>query len=144
MNEIKDQIYSTVINDSTFITLTGSTATDRRLYYFYPQKQISEALPWVTYNFSSGGIDPDEIGCQQIPDRVLNFDIFAINARLISDIFTLLIELFDKLEINTTSYRIMQTRYLADNDLIERRDNLKTLYHKNVTFNMSTVLEKTI
>lgn len=144
MNEIKDSIYSTVINDATFISLTGSTASDRRLYFFFPPKQVNESLPWVTYNFSSGGIDADEIGCQQIPDRILNLDIFATNARLISDIFTRFIELFDKQELNTTSYRIMIIRYQADNDLVERKDNLSTLYHKNITFNMSTVLEKTI
>lgn len=144
MNEIKESIYLTVINDATFISLTGSTSSDRRLYFFFPPKQVSENLPWVTYKFSSGGIDPDEIGCQQIPDRVLNFDIFSIDAELISDVFTRFKELFDKQELNTTSYRIMIVRYQADNDLVERRDNLSTLYHKNVTFNMSTVLEKTI
>lgn len=142
MNEIRDSIYSTIINDATFISLTSSTATDRRLYYFFPVKEIAETTPWVTYNMSTSGIEPEEVSDVQIPDRLLNLDIYAINARLISDIFTRFIELFDKQEINTTSYRIMFARYQSDNDLVERRDNLATLYHKNVTFNLGKVLEK--
>lgn len=142
MNEIKESIYSTITSDATFISLTGATATDKRLYYQYPIDQIDESNPWITYYFNGAGRPGSEVGDIQIPDRSMIIDIYSTDALLISDIFGRLIELFDKTEIETANYRIMRVRYESDNDLVEEQSDLNNLYRKNILFSFNDILVK--
>lgn len=140
MKDIKTTIYSTITDDATFKTLTGATATDKRLYQQFPPDQIDESNPWVTYRTttSSPVLDTGEI---TDPDLVFVFDIWGIDADAIEDVFDRIQVLLDRQRFNTTDHDVLYTRLDAFNDLAEVQPDLATIYHRNVRYLMVGVFQ---
>ena len=140
--EIKTEIYTLITDDAIFQTLTGATADDKRLYVQFPPDEIDETNPWVTYFTVTGGKDADEIGSQQDPDITFIFDIWGLDHDAIEDVFDRLKTLMDQQGFSTASFRVVFTRLETVNDLAEIRENLSTIYHKNIRFRMRWVMQR--
>lgn len=140
MKDIKTTIYSTITNDATFKTLTGATVDDKRLYQHYPQEEIDQSSPWVTYSTitSSPALDTGDI---QDPDIVFIFNIWGLDADAVEDVFDRIQVLLDRKEFNPTSHRILFTRLDSFNDLVEIQEDLTTIYHKNTRYLMVGVFQ---
>lgn len=143
MKDIKKLIYGIITNDATFKTLTGATATDKRLYYQFPPEQIDEDTPWCTYFFITGGIVGDEIGDIQDPDIILTIDIWGLDSDDVEDVFDQVKVLIDRRygELSD-NHRIVLMRFDGSNDIVETQPEMESVYHKNTRWNLGWVLER--
>lgn len=142
MKDIKKLIYGIITNDATFKTLTGATATDKRLYYQFPPEEINENDPWCTYFFTTSGIVGAEIGDIQDPDIILTINIWGLDADTVEDVFTQLKVLLDRRygELSD-NHRIVLMRFDGSNDIVEDQPDMESVYHKNTRWNLGWILE---
>ncbi len=142
MKDIKKLIYGIITNDATFISLTGATATDKRLFYQFPPQEIDETNPWCTYFFITGGIQGDEIGDIQVPDITLIIDIWGKNSDNVDLVFDQLIVLINRRygEISD-NHRIVLMKFDGFNDIVEDEPDMESVYHKNTRWRLGWILE---
>lgn len=140
MKDIKTTIYSTITDDATFKTLTGATASDKRLYQHFPQDDIAKVNPWVTYFTvtSSPILDTGDI---TDPDLIFVFDIWGVDMDTVEDVFDRIQVLLDRQRFITTDHEVLFTRLDSFNDLVEVQPDLATIYHKNVRYLMVGVFQ---
>lgn len=142
MKDIKKLIYGIVTGDATFISLTGATANDKRLYYQFPPEEISESNPWCTYFFTTSGIVGAEIGDVQVPDIILTVDIWGKDSDEVDQVFDQLIILINRrYGENSDNHRIVLMKFDGFNDIVEDEPEMESVYHKNTRWNLGWILE---
>lgn len=81
MKEISKWIYSTLSADTTLQGYTGYTASDPRVYYFYPPSNITLNSTYPAYIIffllGSGSLPSDAVWALQRPDEVYQVGIYA-------------------------------------------------------------------
>jgi hypothetical protein len=142
MKDIKTKVYSMITDDTTFKTLTGASATDKRLYQQYPPDQVDKTNPWVTYFTIAGALfGPDQIGDIQVPDIIFTFDIWGDDVDDVDDVFDQLMVLLNRqVYTDSTAHTIFYIGLDGFNDLVEVEPD-EILYHKNVRFRFKDIVE---
>ncbi len=99
MNEIKDYILDTIlIPDATIQGLTGYTATDPRIYEWFPavDPDFNTTFPaFITYRIAKYGRMGDFVDRAEIGDIFFHFDVFAFDTDTLGAIVLRLEDLLD-------------------------------------------------
>jgi hypothetical protein len=99
MNQIKDYILDDVlISDTTLQGLTGYTATDPRIYEWFPATDpvLSDTYPaYVIYRVTRYGRGLDFVDRAEIGDTFFHFDVFARDTDVLGAVVLRIEDLLD-------------------------------------------------
>jgi len=149
MDEIKDYIIGTlVIGDATLQGLTGYTASDPRVYEWYPAFAVtlSSSLPgYIVYHYKNYGATSSSVDRAELGDVIVHFDIYSYNSDTKGDIAKRLRSIFDLYgAFNTTNYRVLQMRITEDMEMgVEGEATSERRYRHHITVRLIGVLSRT-
>lgn len=148
MDEIKEYIYSVLLNDATMQGYTGYSVSDPRIYEWYPPEEpsLSVSLPgYIVYRAASYDRPLIYVDRAQSGDIFLHFDVFAYNSNskgLIARRLVYLLDMYGK--FSTTNFIILQLRIEEDFEFgIEGESTADRRYRHHVTARAIAVLNKT-
>lgn len=146
MLEIDAQVVSRIAVDATMISLMGITASDNRIYAWYPATDIAYVLGVnelaIIYRDSMGGRPFNWSYPSQIPNITYFFRILSISQLKLRQCAERLIELFDKTSIETTSWGVKWIELSGSADGMNEGGPTHPIVSKNVTFAFNVVVKK--
>jgi len=149
VNEIKDYVIGTlIIPDATLQGLTGYTASDPRVYEWYPALNVTldSSLPaYIVYNLKNYGPTARSVDRAEIGDFYFHFDVYSYNSDYKGDVVKRLRDILDLYgAFNTTNYRILQMRVIEDMELpIEGESPSERRYRHHIAVRLIGVLSRT-
>jgi len=141
--EIREHVYGLIADDATFKTLTGATASDKRIYYQFPPEriEISDSKPaYIVYSTEFfEAIEAMEHVTGQRPPITFSFVIWAKDPQKLDQIFLRLFDIpIEVKAFNTATYRITAFRYLEGGDFPVDHE-ITRLYHRVVRWKAERV-----
>jgi hypothetical protein len=149
VDEIKDYVIGTlIIPDVTLQGLTGYTASDPRVYEWYPAINIAvnSSLPaYIVYRYQSYGATVSSVDRAELGDIHFHFDVYAYNSDAKGDVARRIRSILDLYgAFNTTNYRVLQMRVTEDIEMgIEGESTSERRYRHHVTVRLIGVLSRT-
>lgn len=148
IDEIKKAYYDLLKNDATLQGLTGYTASDPRIYEWFPPVDInfSSALPAaILYRSASYGRSGNYVDRAEIGDILLHFDIYAYDSDTKGDVALRIRNVLDLYgAITTASYRILQAMIEEDFEMpVEGESSSDRRYRQHLTVRLIGVLSRT-
>lgn len=150
MDELKDFIIGTlIIPDVTLQGLTGYTASDPRVYEWYPALNVtlSASLPaYIIYHLKNYGAGVRSVDRAELGDFYCHFDVYSYDSDTKGDVVKRLRNILDLYgAFNTTNYRVLQLRIVEDMELaIEGESASERRYRHHITVRLIGVLSRTI
>jgi len=148
MDEIKEHIVGILKNDATMQAYTGYTASDPRIYEWYPAwtPTLSSALPgYITYRTASWGRPAEYVDRAQKGDVFLHFDVWGYNSDSKGYISRRIDDLLDLYgPFSTTNYRVLQLQVIEDFEMpLEGESTTDRRYRHHITVRLIGVLRLT-
>jgi len=148
MDEIKEHIVGILKNDATLQSYTGYTASDPRIYEWYPAftPTLNTTYPgYIVYRTASWGRPSEYVDRAQKGDIFMHFDVMAYDSdhkgyisRRIDD----LLDLYGS--FSTTNYRVLQLQIEEDFELpMEGESTTDRRYRHHITVRLIGVLRLT-
>jgi len=150
VDEIKEYVIGTlIIPDVTLQGLTGYTASDPRVYEWYPALNVtlSATLPaYIIYHYRNYGAGSRSVDRAELGDTYFHFDIYSYDSDAKGDVAKRLRNILDLYgAFNTTNYRILQMKITEDMELpIEGESASERRYRHHITVRLIGVLSRTI
>jgi hypothetical protein len=146
MLELDALTVNRIINDATMISLMSITASDERVYAWYPAVDIIYTIGGaevaIIYRNSMGGRPFEWSYPQQIPDIVYFFRILSISQLKLRQCTERLIELFDKTSMESTNWSAKWIELKSAADGMMEGSPTHPIVSKNVTFAFNTVVNR--
>jgi len=147
MIDIDTYIVSTVINDATMISLLGITATDNRIFAWYPTHDIvyNDVSPAVmVFRKGSGGRPGAYFSYpSQIPSINYFFRCLSIDQLVLGQVAERLLDLFDeKYNVTLTNFGIKKIGVIGNSDAPTEGDVGNPLYVKVVSFSFTNIVKR--
>lgn len=147
MLEIEKAVYDFVINDSTFISLTGATSSDPRMYAWYPSGDVvftegsQEAALVYRHSINARGFWSYP---NQLPDFNFFFRVLSIDQTKIGQVAERLIEIFDETydKIVTTNFLVKKISLTGSFEGQNEGAPTKPVFTRNQTFRFSNVFRR--
>lgn len=150
MDEIKEFLIGTlVIGDATLQGLTGYTASDPRVYEWFPALNVtlSSSLPaYIVYHLRNYGATARSVDRAELGDFYCHFDVYAYDSDTKGAVARRLRNILDLYgAFNTTNYRILQLKVTEDMELqIEGESPSERRYRHHITVRLIGVLSRTV
>jgi hypothetical protein len=147
MIEIDEYIVSTVIGDATMVSLMGITASDNRIFAWYPSHDItySDTQPAALIFRSSSGPRPGELYSfpSQIPNINYFFRALSLDQLVLGQVSERLMDLFDeKYNVLLTNLGIKKMGIIGRSDVPTEGDAGNPIYVKIVSFSFTNVVRR--
>jgi hypothetical protein len=145
MLEIDKLVVEKIKQDSTMIQLMGITASDSRVYAWYPATDIvytvgvSEVA--IIYRNSMGGRPFNWSYPSQVPNMTYFFRILSIGQLKLRQCAERLIELFDKTSIESSNWSVKWIELGGVADGMNEGGPTLPIVSKNVTFAFSIIVK---
>lgn len=146
MLEIDSAIAARIVEDADMISIMGITASDDRVYAWYPQQDIvytqggSEVA--IIFRSSNGGRSNNWSYPSQSPDIAYFFRILSISQLKSSQCAERLIALFDKTSLQTDNWNVKWIEQSGYSDGMMEGSPTHRIVSKNVTFVFKIVLSR--
>lgn len=146
MLELDSLIVDRITSDATMTSLMGTTASDERVYAWYPATDIIYTVGStevaIIYRDSMGGRPFEWSYPQQIPDITYFFRILSISQLKLRQCAERLIELFDKTSMESTNWSAKWIELNSVADGMMEGSPTHPIVSKNVTFAFTNVVNR--
>lgn len=146
MLELDEYCVTKIRTDASMVSLMGITATDYRVYSWYPAGDVyytvgvSEAA--IIYRNSCGSRPYKWSYPKQFPNITYYFRVMSIDKSKLGQASKRLIKLFDMTSIETTSWRVKWIELSGDSPGPMEGSPTMPIVSRNVMFKFSVVLQK--
>lgn len=149
MDEIKQYVYNLLKNDATMQSYTGYTASDPRIYEWFPaiDPTLSSTLPgYIVYRAVSYGRPAIYVDRAQEGDIFLHFDILTYNSDTKGLISRRILYLCDHYgAFSTTNFRVLNLEIVENFEMgVEGESSIDRKYRHHVTVRAMAVLNKNV
>lgn len=146
MLELDSLVVSRITGDASLISLMGITASDDRVYAWYPATDIIYTLGStevsIIYRNSMGGRPFEWSYPSQIPNMSYFFRVLSISQLKLRQVSERLIELFDKTSMESTNWSVKWIELNGYADGMYEGSPTQPIMSKNVTFAFTTVVKR--
>ena len=147
MIEIDEYVVSTVTGDATMISLLGISASDNRIFSWYPAHDIvysSNSPAAIVFRKSSGSRTGANYSYpSQIPNINYFFRVLSISQLVLGQVAERLMDLFDeKYNVLLTNLGIKKIGIRGNSDAPTEGDVGNPIYVKLVSFSFSIVVKR--
>lgn len=148
MDEIKKAYYDLLKNDATLQGLTGYTASDPRIYEWFPPMDVplSATYPaFILYRVANYGRSRSYVDRAELGDIFLHLDIYARDSDTKGNVALRIRNILDLYgAVTTVSYRILQAMIEEDFEMpIEGESSSDRRYRHHLTVGLMGVLSRT-
>jgi hypothetical protein len=146
MLEIDKAIVDRVKNDATIQTIMGGTATDRRIYAWYPTGDIiyteGRVEVAIIYRVAVEGYAWRWSYPSQFADMQLFMRVLSISQLKLGQTAERLIDLFDKGSLQTTNWSVRWIQIVSMVEGMNEGEGTKPIHTRNVSFMLQTILRR--
>lgn len=145
MKAIAEWLYSTLADDTTLRTYLGGSASDPRVYFYFPtaeniNKLTDTAGAIVTYyEIDSGGLFGDVIWALQEPDELYAVDVWSKVKSVMENAFERIDALLnEELQPSITGWKVARIHRVDKKDIPEPEDHM---FRKHLEYNFHRILD---
>ncbi len=147
MIEIDEYVVDTITTDNTMKTLMGISASDNRIFAWYPSFDIvydSNSPAAIVFRKSSGSRTGANYSFpSQIPNINYFFRVLSINQLVLGQVAERLMDLFDeKYNVTLTNLGIKKIGMIGNSDAPTEGDAGNPIFVKMVSFSFTTVVRR--
>jgi len=146
MLELRQAVVSRISNDATIQSIMGGSASDRRIYYWYPEGDIVYTERTVEcaiiYRMSLTGYPYRWSYPSEFSGHQLFFRIVSINQLKLGQVVEKLIDLFDQGSLQTTNWSVRHLQLLSSVDGMNEGEATKPIHTHNQSYQLSVVLRR--
>lgn len=146
MLELDALVASRIVTDATMITLMNITASDDRVYAWYPATDIEYTIGVsevaIIYRNSMGTRPWAWSYPSQIPDISYFFRVLSISQLKVRQVSERLIELFDKTSMESVHWLVKWIELNGYADGLYEGSPTQPIVSKNITFGFKIVVSR--
>lgn len=146
MLELDTLVVNAIESDATMISLMGITASDTRVYAWYPSKDIEYVVGQkevcIIYRSSMGGRPFNWSYPSQMPDLLYFFRVLSISQLKLRQTSERLITLFDQQSLSSTSWAVKWISLVGYADGMMEGSPTKPIMSKNVSFDFGVTVKR--
>lgn len=145
MIETDQYLVGTIVGDSQLITLMNITASDNRVYSWYPafNPSFSETDCYIVYRKSMSGRGYNWSYPSQMPNITYHLNVKSVDQLVLGQVTERLIDLFDdQYNVLLSNFGIKRISIAGNSDGPTEGDAGNPIYVKLVSFSFGTVVKR--